>query len=239
MSKWLTYSTLALLALMFALPVAAADPPKREPDYEQLEEYRKQEAFDYKRPEEKELTAWQQFLDWLGMLEPEVEQPEVDAPDVDVDPGAFSWLRYIPYVLIAILLGLLIFKGIDYKSLFYRDKKHDAPAFEEMPEDLDAIKLKKQISDANQRKDYRLLVRLYYLQYLKKLADSGSIKWRPEKTNREYLYEIADPNLRERFRHLVKLFEYVWYGDFPATDDMASEMAAAAENQSNPSTASA
>ena len=239
MSKWLSYSVWMLLALVLAMPVMATDPPKREPDYAQLEDYRQQKAFDYKRPEEKQLTVWQRFLDWLGMLEPEVEQPEIDAPDVDMDPDSFSWVRYVPYVLIAILLGLLIFWGIDYKSLFYRDRKHEAPAFEEMPEDLDAIHFDKQIADARQRQDFRLLVRLYYLQYLKTLADTGKIKWRPEKTNREYLYEITDPHLRERFRHLVKLFEYVWYGDFPATAAMASEMQHAADPSANPNPVSA
>ncbi len=232
-----------LLALLLSLPQlsAAADtdaPPTREPDYEALERYRAQEEFQYDRPEEKEVTVWQQFTDWLDSLfesEEEEEKKERKRVEMDYDgpSGNWSWLKAIPYIIIAILLGLLIFKGIDLKALFYRDAKMQVD-FEEMPENLEDIDFNRQIADAWEREQYRMLVRLYYLEYLKHLVDKGHIRWRQEKTNREYLYEVTDPALRERFRHLIKLFEYVWYGDFPATEAMAREMEAAVKSSRNP-----
>ncbi|MFW5659320.1 MAG: hypothetical protein ACOCZ8_05000, partial [Bacteroidota bacterium] len=133
----------AVLALLLSLPQisAAADtdaPPTREPDYEALERYRAQEAFQYERPQEKEVTVWQQFTDWLDSLfesEEEDEKKERKRVEMDYDgpSGNWSWLKAIPYIIIAILLGLLIFKGIDLKALFYRDARMPVD-FEEMPE---------------------------------------------------------------------------------------------------------
>lgn len=64
--------------------------------------------------------------------------------------------------------------------------------------------------------DFRLAVRLQYLDTLRALARQGIIRWRRDKTNHEYLTELAKtPDIRQGFAALTRRYEYSWYGEFP------------------------
>ena len=73
----------------------------------------------------------------------------------------------------------------------------------------------KMITEALGKKAYRLATRFHFLQILKLLSDSGWIHWKLEKTNRDYQYEIKDQDLNKCFKDLTRLYEAVWYGNFP------------------------
>ncbi|MGQ1945797.1 DUF4129 domain-containing protein [Geofilum sp. OHC36d9] len=61
---------------------------------------------------------------------------------------------------------------------------------------------------------YREAIRVLYLICLKKLDRGGLIRMRENKTNREYLYELNGDADRRFFRHIARIYEYVWYGHF-------------------------
>lgn len=61
---------------------------------------------------------------------------------------------------------------------------------------------------------YREAIRVLYLICLKKLDKGGLIRMRENKTNREYLYELNGDADRHFFRHIARIYEYVWYGHF-------------------------
>ena len=61
--------------------------------------------------------------------------------------------------------------------------------------------------------NFRLAVRLQYLQVLKKLSDKGYIDWRINKTNTDYVDEIKSKSFSGMFTRLTFDFEYVWYGE--------------------------
>ena len=61
---------------------------------------------------------------------------------------------------------------------------------------------------------YREAIRVLYLICLKKLDKGGLIRIRENKTNREYLYELNSDADRRFFRHIARIYEYVWYGRF-------------------------
>ncbi len=73
--------------------------------------------------------------------------------------------------------------------------------------------LEKFIREAVANKEYALAVRLYYLAIIKELSLSKMIRWKRDKTNRNYLSEIRSTNLFTPFREVTRIFEHVWYGE--------------------------
>lgn len=70
-----------------------------------------------------------------------------------------------------------------------------------------------QLSVAMEQADYRLGVRLLYLNSLKLLMEKGIIKPSPEKTNFDYVRELAGNAHQNEFRNTTSIFEKIWYGE--------------------------
>ena len=62
--------------------------------------------------------------------------------------------------------------------------------------------------------DYRLAVRYLFLKNLVHLADKEFLQLSADKTNYQYVQEIAIDKKNE-FSSLVLTYEYIWYGNFP------------------------
>ena len=83
---------------------------------------------------------------------------------------------------------------------------------EELIRDKDLPKL---IQAAINDENYKLAIRYYYLLLLKNLSEKELISWQQEKTNEDYIKEIALSNhLNNDFKKLTYLYDYVWYGEF-------------------------
>lgn len=117
--------------------------------------------------------------------------------------GLVVWLLYKAQVLNRLFPGQARNLGLDYTTL---------------DEDIHAINFADRIDEAVAGRNYRLAVRLLYLQTLKRLTDTGLIRWQPNKTNRQYAYELTGNPARLGFEQLTTHFEYVWYGDFPVDE---------------------
>ncbi|MEP6845039.1 MAG: DUF4129 domain-containing protein [Panacibacter sp.] len=85
-------------------------------------------------------------------------------------------------------------------------------AYKVESEDIHAIPFDTAINEALMQGNYRLAVRLSYLQNLKLLADKELIDWRLNKTNTDYWREISTPALQQSFKSVTDIFEYAWYG---------------------------
>jgi hypothetical protein len=72
-----------------------------------------------------------------------------------------------------------------------------------------AVLLQEEISSGN----YNKAVRILFLQTLQHLANHGLISLHPEKTNSDFLYEIPDVRIRDQFRDLTRIYEFLWYGN--------------------------
>lgn len=90
------------------------------------------------------------------------------------------------------------------------------------------------IRQTEQQGNTRQSVRLYYLWLLKTFADKEIIEWNPEKTNADYVREIADEGRKETFRYLSYLYNYIWYGEFSISDNEYQQARRAFVNQLNP-----
>ncbi len=84
---------------------------------------------------------------------------------------------------------------------------------EEIEENIHESDLDRYIREAISQKNYRLATRLYYLAIIKELSLREAIRWKRDKTNRDYLRELLGHPLRSEFRDLTVIFERIWYGD--------------------------
>jgi hypothetical protein len=141
----------------------------------------------------------------------------------------FSWLmdakaaaKWVQIVLKSLpYIAILIFSYIIFRFLIGADlislKKHPAHAKNKVftMNDEEIIKqnnFEELIQEALNDKDYRLAVRYYYLQLLKQLIDRQLVTWHPDKTNHDYVNEIKNQFIKEQFKSLTFIYDYVWYG---------------------------
>jgi hypothetical protein len=72
----------------------------------------------------------------------------------------------------------------------------------------------KHISAAIAMGNYRLATRYLYLQSLQHLAQEGELVLMADKTNAQYLQELAGKVWHPHFAMLTRNYEYIWYGGF-------------------------
>ena len=128
-----------------------------------------------------------------------------------------SYQNFWQYVILAALVGLTVWLLAKAQVLgFLFPKKAEALPldYDMLTEDIHVIDFAGSIEQAIEARNFRLAVRLLYLQTLKRLTDAGRIVWKPDKTNRQYVQEMKNAD----FEQLTTQFEYVWYGDFPVDD---------------------
>ncbi|WP_420146853.1 DUF4129 domain-containing protein [Spirosoma sp.] len=122
------------------------------------------------------------------------------------------------YVLLAGIAGVVIYllmKAEVLSFLFPKSAQSGSLDYENLAENIHEINFDKAIDEAISQRNFRLAVRLLYLQTLKRLADAERIDYKLDKTNRQYVYELIDSPLHADFERLTRQFEFVWYGDFP------------------------
>lgn len=93
---------------------------------------------------------------------------------------------------------------------------------EEFTENIFGINFEKEIQKAIASGDHRMAVRLLYLQTLKELSIRNLIKYTHEKTNTDYLFQLAGTAYYKNFFTLTRSFDYTWYGHFELSPDSFS-----------------
>ncbi len=122
------------------------------------------------------------------------------------------------YMILAAIAGLVIYllmKAEVLRFLFPKQAQSDSLNYETLTENIHQINFDAAVEEAIHNRNFRLAVRLLYLQTLKRLTDGGYIDYKPDKTNRQYVYELASSPIQAPFGQLTRQFEFVWYGDFP------------------------
>jgi len=133
------------------------------------------------------------------------------------------------WLTVAFVVGIAVFAvwkliGMDVAGLLGRRGSEVGLGYGVESENIHAIDFNEEIADALARQQYRLALRLHYLQTLKRLSDAGFIDWQPNKTNRTYIGELHPERLRPDFERLTTQFEVVWYGNL-SLDATQFEMA--------------
>lgn len=178
-----------------------------------LKDYRQDDEFNYKEalPEDTWWTRFKRkiddlyraFIRWLT--------------GGDEATGVWAILvEILPYLLIVGLLVFLVwlFMKIDSGSLLMEKIKAPETLLSDDEELIQRQDLDQLIDQAIDAGNYRLAVRFYYLRVLQKMSAQDIIDWQVQKTNHEYLFEIEDLNLRNQFRKITDIYDYIWYGNF-------------------------
>jgi hypothetical protein len=109
--------------------------------------------------------------------------------------------------------------------LFYaKSKGISQDVYEPIFENIFSIPFEEKIDEAIQNENYRLAIRLYYLQCLKTLNDARLITYGMEKPNSNYLAQLKGTKLYTDFFKLTRDFDYVWYGQFNISKTLFQKM---------------
>lgn len=138
--------------------------------------------------------------------------------DLFGDSDKKPWVDNLFYALAVIIIAFVIARLMGVQpQLFMSKKEQVSQEFIIGNENIHAIEFEKAIAKAEAKGDFRYAVRLHYLQLLKALADSGMIRWKPQKTNMQYVAEMSQTPFKDDFAALTRSFAYTWYGHFEVT----------------------
>lgn len=181
---------------------------------EDLQVYKEDPKFDYEILKA-DLTWWENFKTWMGNL---LSQFFEWLFGVEKASGyLFFFLRILPYILIGILLFLLIkfFLNVNSRALLYSKENENLVSLSEDEHIIKNEDINQLIQKALEENNYRLAIRYYYLLILKQMSEKELIDWQMQKTNDDYINELGEEELKRPFSHITKLYDYIWYGDFP------------------------
>lgn len=124
-------------------------------------------------------------------------------------------IKVASVVIIGFLLYFVCRYIISKEGRLWLSKKNpelNLPA-DGLQKNIHEIDFAQKIADLENNSDYRSAVRYQFLWVLKKLSDSHKIRWDVQKTNQDYISELKGNPLRSEFNDLVRVFDYVWYGE--------------------------
>jgi hypothetical protein len=146
------------------------------------------------------------FFNWMG-----------DLFGFDIDFIDYQTLEYIVYGLLGVIVLYLLIKFLlqNPVSSVFKTETKTIEGFSYVEDDIKQIDFDTLVKDALKSNNYRLATRYLYLKSLKVLASKNTIEWHFEKTNSDYLNEIKDLRIKDLFRRVSYIYDYVWYGEFP------------------------
>lgn len=174
-------------------------------DAQKIKDYRIQREFHYDAAAPIDTSWWDRFWRWFWHLFDGILKNNYTT----------GFIKYMVIFVAAALVVFIVIKviGLDLTILAGKPRSVDVP-YDESLENIHEINFTEEIEKAVSNGNYRLAVRLFYLNSLKLMNDRDLISWQPEKTNHVYVNEITDPGRRQEFSALTRQFEYIWYGEF-------------------------
>jgi len=139
---------------------------------------------------------------------------------------ASSALKVILFVLVILVVLFVVYTVFsngqwNFKNLFKRESKPEQTILPDQVTEFKAWELA--LHDALRIPDYRLAVRIHYLNSLQELHEKGLIRFEIEKTNWDYIHELSNSHKKD-FIVLTKYFEYIWYGEFSIDESRYLEL---------------
>ena len=140
-------------------------------------------------------------------------------PWLSMDGEIWSFLGKLVLIILAVILlavlvmhlfGNNLFNGPTNTRILTKDGKIDIDNIEE---NMHEIELEDPIQLAIQRGEYDTAIRLYYISVIKELSVKKLIKWKKDKTNRDYYNELAGKSVQPSFSDMTNVYERIWYGN--------------------------
>ena len=190
---------------------------QRKFDTDKLDTYKNDKDFDYKVKKHK-ITFLERVFGWFKRM---LHKLLSSLFGNKAAKGILAIIiKVLPYLIAAIVLFLLLkfFLKVNINSII--SGKTDK-AVVNLTDDEDLIKnedLTVLIQRAITQKNYRLAIRYYYLFALQKLSKHEIIDWQQQKTNEDYIKEITQKQLKDKFASSTYLYDFVWYGNFDVNE---------------------
>lgn len=202
-----------LLAIAFQLCFyfsifAQSDSTSQKFDSPAIEELKLQEQYDYDRVIEKPRS---EFIEFIG----------------SVLSAIFDFITStVGVVSLVIVLGFIILLAA--KGTFKRKKKivpiKDEVIFSNDTNDENIIgQLNELIQEAIASGNFKQAIRYQFIKLLKELDQQQLIVYHIDKTNYQYSKELPK-TMRKQFMMVSKIFDYTWYGDYPANQALFRQM---------------
>lgn len=202
-SKWQADEDIEKSYLEPMAPTDKSEVKKRSIKKEEVEKIRKEDAFWYinKTFQKKEIPQpTESFLSKLNRQ---------------------KWFQILLWLLVVGGFIVILFWFLSSSQIYLFSKRQRAAEAEKeefITVSIFDIDYETEIHKAISQKNYRLGIRLLYLQVLKNLSEKGLIQYKQEKTNREYLNQVYQTRYYNEFFKLTRYFEYVWYGKQEVTE---------------------
>ena len=136
-----------------------------------------------------------------------------ESPRISLGGGGpfIKWILYLLIAALVVFILVAIFSSVKVeKDIKKIDKDED-----ETIEDIEVIDAEYGLENALNAENYRDAVRMLFIKLLQLLVEEGSLIWKPEKTNRDYLREMNSHAKVNHFSNLVMAYERIWYGRSP------------------------
>lgn len=190
---------------------------KVEFEEEAISEYLEDEAFNYLDAEGND-NWWTRFKRWLDAQ----YRAFLGWLFGDYEANTFFQVifKILPYLLLMLVSFFVvwIFMRLNPGDNFLADPEEPAVFLSEDEKIIKSENIGELIEKAITAGDYRLAVRYYYLQILRLLNQKELITYEFQKTDSDYLHELKKEQFRPQLKKLMRLYDFIWYGNFSISE---------------------
>lgn len=183
----------------------------------EIESYKNNPDFSYVEVEKSGIMS--KILHFLSKMIQSLFGQEIDLTTEKV----LNFLYFVIFLAVTFLAIKLI---LTYKGRWFLEKDNQIleVSIEEAEKNIHQTDFRKLLQFTENKGDTRQSIRLYYLWLLKVLSSKKIISWDKQKTNADYIYEIKDEKMKQDFKELSRLYNYIWYGEFSIEDTEYKEV---------------
>lgn len=205
-----------LLGLFLMSPCSYAQQPEKERHFD--DDFKERYTGDKFNYEGEEIITKREIPDgeYADYEEENITTEERDNQNsVSFNLGPFTWVFYL-VVAAGVIYLIYILLNEGGSGLFSSRRQNKLNIHQPITaETIENTDLNSLIKKAENNKDYRLAIRYYYLLVLKTLSLKKIIQFEDDKTNAEYINELAQQPYSNDFKGTSYVYNYVWYGEFP------------------------
>ncbi len=184
-----------------------------------IKETYKDPAFNYNRVAKSDnANFFKKFMSWLLQTLSEIF-------GFSISPLMVEILTYLFYFIIGVIVIYVIIRFVGtegFSKVLGKEGKNTATVNLEET-NIQEIDLAAFIAESLAQGNYRNALRYQYLNILKTLSTKGLIEWDFQKTNADYYREIKNNDTRNQFQKVSRIYDYVWYGEFPIAQNSYEE----------------
>lgn len=121
------------------------------------------------------------------------------------------YVKSFLFILVAAVLIYILIKLFSNPLLSNSKIPQTDYTIDTIEEDIHEADLESFLKGAIESKNYKQMIRIYYLIIIRELSNKKIITWKKDKTNHQYLQEMTLSDDFKIFKELTHYFEFIWY----------------------------